>query len=152
MQEKTLIIIKPDAVQRGLVGEIFSRFEKRGFKLIALKFMRISYELAQKHYAVHKEMPFFAKVCEYMASSPTMVMVWEGDDVIRLSRKMIGATAPADALPGTIRGDFSLTKGYNLIHGSDSTDASAYEIPLFFTPQEMIDYDRSITPWLEGND
>ncbi len=152
MQEKTLIIIKPDAVQRGLVGEIFCRFEKRGFKLIASKFMRISHELAQKHYVVHEERPFFGRTCEYIASSPSMVMVWEGDDIIRLSRIMIGATAPADALPGTIRGDFGLTKGYNLVHGSDSQEAVDYEIPLYFTPQELIDYNRDITPWLLGND
>jgi len=151
MQERTLIIIKPDAVQRGLTGEIFARFEKRGFKLIAAKFMKVSYELAQKHYAVHKERHFFGKACEYLASSPSMVMVWESDDIIRLSRNMIGATAPAEAMPGTIRGDFGLTKGYNLVHGSDTQEAAVYEISLYFTQEEMPDYDLDIAPWLLGN-
>lgn len=150
MEEKTLIIIKPDAVQRGLTGKIFERMESRGFKLLAAKFMHISLELARKHYAVHKGKYFFDMACEYLSSSPAMVMVWEGTNVIKLSRNMIGPTDPADAQCGTIRGDYGLTQSYNIIHGSDSRKAAEYEIPLFFTKDEIMDYRLDVEPWLEG--
>ena len=152
MTQRTLIIMKPDAIQRGLMGEIFTRFERRGFKLVAAKLMNISYDLAQKHYAVHRDKPFYRSVCEYLSSSPAMVTVWEGVDIIRLSRNMIGATVAAEAMPGTIRGDHSLTKSYNLVHGSDSPDSAAYEIPLYFTQEDTIDYKLDIMPWLLGNE
>ena len=152
MSERTLIIIKPDAVQRGLTGEIIARFEKKGFKLAAAKFMQITKELAEKHYAVHAGKPFFNGVCEYLSSSPSMVMVWEGKDIIELSRKLMGATFAKDAVPGTIRGDFSCSKGYNLIHGSDSPESATYETELYFKPEEIADYKLSVEKWLLGNE
>ena len=151
MTEKTLIIAKPDAVQRGLTGEIIKRFENRGFKLVAAKFMKVSRELAEKHYGVHKDKPFFDAVCTYISSSPVMVMVWEGINIIELSRNMIGATDAAQAGGGTIRGDYGLTKSYNLVHGSDSVESASVEIPLYFSEDEIVDYDMAINPWLAEN-
>jgi nucleoside-diphosphate kinase len=148
MTEKTLIIVKPDAVQRGLTGEIITRFEKRGFKMLAAKFMKVSRQIAEKHYREHKEKIFFSDVCRYISSSPVMVMVWEGENIIELSRNMIGATEAAKAAPGTIRGDFALTKSYNLVHGSDSVESANYEMSLYFTADEIVDYGMAIEPWL----
>ena len=152
MAEKTLIIVKPDAVQRALTGEIINRFERRGFKLVAAKFMNISKETAEMHYSVHRDKPFFGKLCTYLASSPAMVMVWQGENIIKLSRNMIGATDAAEALPGSIRGDYALTRSYNLVHGSDSVKSAEYEIPLYFDEADMVVYEKDITPWLAGND
>lgn len=152
MMERTLIVAKPDAVQRRLIGEIFSRFEKKGFKLVASKFTTISLEASQKHYAMHKTKPFYDAVCEYLSSSPSFLMVWEGVNIIALSRNMIGATDPAIAQCGSIRGDFGLTKGYNLVHGSDSRQAADYEISLHFTKSELVDYILNTEKWLLGND
>ncbi len=150
MSERTLIIIKPDGIQRHLAGEIISRFERKGFKLVAAKFMRIPEELARKHYDVHKEKPFFAGVVKYLASSPSLVMVWEADGVIEMARKMMGATFGYEAEAGTIRGDFSCSRGYNLIHGSDSVESAEKEIKLFFGPDEMVEYELSDADWLYG--
>ena len=150
MSERTLIIIKPDGIQRHLAGEIISRFERKGFKLVAAKFMRIPEELARKHYDVHKEKPFFAGVVKYLASSPSLVMVWEADGVIEMARKMMGATFGYEAEAGTIRGDFSCSRGYNLIHGSDSVESAKKEIKLFFGPAEMVEYELSDADWLYG--
>jgi nucleoside-diphosphate kinase len=152
MAEKTLIIVKPDAVQRALTGEIINRFERRGFKLVAAKFMKISRETAEMHYSVHQDKPFYEKLCAYLASSPVMVMVWQGQNIIKLSRNMIGATDAAEALPGSIRGDYALTRSFNLVHGSDSVKSAEYEIPLYFDDSEMVNYEKDITPWLIGND
>ncbi|MHC4637799.1 MAG: nucleoside-diphosphate kinase [Planctomycetota bacterium] len=150
MVERTLIIIKPDGVQRHMAGEIISRFERKGLKLVAAKFMRITEELAKEHYADHREKPFFEGVVKYLASSPSLVMVWEAQGVINMARKMMGATFGYDAEPGTIRGDLSASKGYNLIHGSDSPESARKEIAIYFEPEEIVDYQLSDENWLYG--
>ena len=150
MTERTLIIIKPDGIQRHLAGEIINRFEKKGLKLVAAKFMQISEDLAREHYTVHKDKPFFEGVIKYLASSPVLVMVWEADGIIEMARKMLGATFGYEAQPGTLRGDFSCSRGYNLIHGSDSPETAAQEIKLYFKPEEIIDYELTDATWLYG--
>lgn len=150
MAERTLIIIKPDAVQRQLIGRIISRFEDKGLKIVAAKLMQISEALARKHYAVHEGKPFFEGVVGYMSSSPVLVMVLEADGVIGMARKLMGKTFGNEAEPGTIRGDFGASRGYNLVHGSDSPDSAAYEIALYFAPDEVIDYDLNNKDWLYG--
>lgn len=151
MAEQTLIIIKPDGIQRRLVGEIISRFERKGFKLVAARFMRISRELAEKHYAVHRGKPFFPRAVEYLSSGPVLVMVWQANQVIRMCREMMGKTFGSEASPGTIRGDFSCsTEGINLIHGSDSPESAAYEIGLYFSPDEIESYSFADETWLTG--
>ncbi len=150
MAERTLIIIKPDGVQRHLTGEIITRFEKKGLKLVAAKFMTISEDLARQHYAVHKGKPFFEGVVKYLSSAPALVMVWEAQGVIDISRKLMGSTFGYDAQPGTIRGDFGCSKGYNLIHGSDSPQSADYEIALYFKPDEIADYNLADSAWLYG--
>ena len=150
MAERTLIIIKPDAVQRHLVGQIISRFENKGLKIVAAKLMNITEKLARKHYAVHEGKPFFEGAVRYMSSSPVLVMVLEADGVIAMSRKLMGKTFGNEAEPGTIRGDFGASRGFNLVHGSDSPETAAYEIPLYFTPDEILDYDLINAPWLYG--
>jgi nucleoside-diphosphate kinase len=150
MAERTLIIIKPDGIQRHLAGKIISRFEQKGFKLVAAKFMQISEELARKHYAVHKGKPFFEGVVKYLASAPSLAMVWEAEGIINMARKIMGATFGYDAEAGTIRGDFGCSKGYNLIHGSDSPQSAQYEIGLFFRPEEFVDYELADSNWLYG--
>ena len=132
MAERTLIIIKPDAVQRHLIGEIISRFEKKGLEIVAAKFFQISKELAEEHYQMHKDKPFFQRAVEYISSAPVLLMVLEAERVIEISRKMIGATFCYEAEPGTIRGDLGISKTYNLIHGSDSTESAQREIKLYF--------------------
>ncbi len=150
MADRTLIIIKPDGVHRHMMGEIISRFERKGFKLVAAKFMQISEAAARKLYAVHEGKPFFEGVVKYMASCPVMVMVWQAEGVIEMSRKMMGETFGYDAEPGTIRGDFGCSKGYNLIHGSDSAESAEYEIPLYFSQDELVDYRLADEDWLYG--
>jgi len=150
MVERTLIIIKPDGIQRHLAGEIIGRFERKGFKLVAAKFMQISEELARQLYAVHQGKGFFEGLVKYLPSAPSLVMVWEAEGVIDMARKMLGATFGYDAEPGTIRGDFSRSKGYNLIHGSDSTESAEQEIKLFFGPDEIINYELTDADWLYG--
>ncbi len=150
MAERTLIIIKPDAIQRHLTGAIIARFEQKGLKLVAAKFIRISEELARKHYDIHRRKPFFEGVVKYLSSMPVLVMVWEAEGVIDMARKMMGATFGYNADPGTIRGDFSSSRGYNLIHGSDSVESAEHEIKLFFEPQEIIDYRFDDEKWLYG--
>jgi nucleoside-diphosphate kinase len=130
--EKTLIVVKPDGVARGLSGEILARFEKRGFKLVALKMMNVSPELAREHYSEHSEKPFFSGLVEFITSTPVVAMVLEGQNAIPLSRQMIGATDPMNATSGTIRGDYTLDKQANLIHGSDSPEAAERELKLWF--------------------
>lgn len=150
MAERTLIIIKPDGIQRHLAGKIITRFEKKGFKLVAAKFMQISEELASLHYAAHQGKPFFEGVVKYMSSAPTLLMVWEAEGIIPMARKMMGATFGYDAEAGTIRGDFSCSRGYNLIHGSDSKESAEHEIKLFFKPTEIVDYELADSRWLYG--
>ena len=148
MAERTLVIIKPDGVQRHLAGEIITRLEKKGLKLIAAKLMQIPEELARRHYAAHQNKPFFEPAVKFMTSSPSLLMVWQADGVIEIVRKMLGSTFGYDALPGTIRGDFGCSQRYNLIHGSDSPASAQSEINLFFTPDEIIDYELSDARWL----
>jgi nucleoside-diphosphate kinase len=146
--EKTFIMVKPDGVQRGLIGEIVSRFEKKGFQLAAAKLMTVSRELAERHYAEHKERPFFGELVEFITSGPVFAMVWQGDGVIAMARTMMGKTNPAEALPGTIRGDYAVHTGMNIIHGSDSPESAEREINLFFKAEEILDYQKDIQKWV----
>ena len=146
--EQTLLIIKPDGVQRGLVGPILSRLERRGLRLAAMKLIQISPELAARHYAVHKGKPFYEGLIEFITSGPVVVAVIEGRNAIDVVRKTMGATNPAEAKPGTIRADFGLEIGRNLVHGSDGPDTAAYEIPLFFDKEEILNYSRAIDDWI----
>jgi nucleoside-diphosphate kinase len=148
MSERTLIIIKPDGLQRRLVGEIIARFEKKGLKIAAAKLMQISPELAQKHYAVHKGKDFFDRVVKYISSGPVLVLVLQGEKVIEITRKMMGATFGYDAAAGTIRGDFGTSQTFNLIHGSDSPQSAEYEIGLYFRPEEILDYKMPDDKWV----
>jgi nucleoside-diphosphate kinase len=148
--ERTLIIVKPDAIQRHVAGEIIARFEKKGFKLVAAKFAQISEELARQLYNVHEDKPFFQGLVKYLSSSPILLMVWEAEGVIDMARKMLGATFGYDARPGTIRGDFSSSRGYNLVHGSDSLESAKREIELFFNSDEIVDYELADSKWLYG--
>ena len=151
MAERTLIIIKPDAVQRHLAGEIISRLERKGFKLIAAKFMHVSKQLARRLYDVHKDKSFFGELVDFITSGPVMAMVWEADEIIATARKMIGRTFGYEARPGTIRGDFGCSQRYNLVHASDSAASAEFEIALFFTPQELTNYDLPDQHWLWGS-
>ena len=146
-QEKTFIAIKPDGVQRGFISEIIGRFERKGFKLVALKQLIPSKELAQNHYGVHKERPFFHDLVEFISSGPVVAMVWEGEGVISSARRMIGATKPLEAEPGTIRGDLAVNIGRNIIHGSDSPDTASFEINLWFNNEEICDWNPSDSIW-----
>ncbi|CCI00718.1 nucleoside-diphosphate kinase [Microcystis aeruginosa] len=146
--ERTFLMIKPDGVQRNLVGEIIQRFETKGFTLVGLKMMQVSRELAEKHYAVHKERPFFRSLVDFITSSPVVAMVWEGEGVIASARKIIGATNPLNAEPGTIRGDFGISVGRNLIHGSDGPDTAKDEVSLWFRDAELANWTPAITPWV----
>ncbi len=146
--ERTLVIIKPDAVQRGLVGPILARFERRGLRFAALKLIQITPKLAGRHYAVHEGKPFYEPLIGFITSGPVVVAVVEGQDAIDVVRKTMGATNPADAEPGTIRADFGLEIGRNLVHGSDGPDTAAYEIPLFFDEDEILSYDRAVDAWV----
>ena len=150
MAERTLAIIKPDCIQRHLAGEVIGRFEKKGLKLVAAKFIQISQEPARQLYAVHRGKPFFEELVKFISSAPVLVMVWEAEGVIDMVRKMIGATFGCDAEPGTIRGDFGCSKGYNLVHGSDSAESAEREIKLFFRPDEIVDYKLTDAGWLYG--
>lgn len=146
--ERTFIAIKPDGVQRGLVGEIIGRFEAKGFTLIGLKLLIASQELAEQHYDIHKERPFFKDLVSFITSGPLVAMVWEGDGVVASARKIIGATNPLTAEPGTIRGDFAVSIGRNIIHGSDAIETAQREISLWFTDAELANWESTIKPWL----
>ncbi len=146
--ERTFIMIKPDGVQRGLVGEIIKRFETKGFTLVGLKQLAVSRQLAESHYAVHKERPFFGSLVDFITSSPVVAMVWEGDGVVASARNIIGATNPLSAQPGTIRGDFGVSIGRNLIHGSDAIETAQNEIALWFGDDELVSWEPAITSWL----
>ncbi len=146
--ERTLIIVKPDGVQRGLIGEVLGRFERRGLKIVGLKMMQISGELARRHYGVHEGKPFFAGLVDFITSSPVVVGVLEGPNAIEITRSTVGATNPGTAIPGTIRADFGLTIGRNLIHASDGAETARHEIELFFSSEELVTYERAIDAWL----
>ena len=147
-KERTLVIIKPDAVQRGLVGEIISRFEKKGCKIIAMKLVSVDRKLAEKHYGVHRGKPFFEPTVKYITSSPVVAMVLEGVSVIETVRRMMGKTDPQQAETGTIRGDYAQFIGRNIVHGSDSRETADFEINLWFKPEEITRYTRSDEQWL----
>lgn len=146
--ERTLILIKPDGVERGLIGPIITRFEQRGLKLAAMKLIQVSDELARKHYAVHEGKSFFEPLIEYITSSSVVAMVLEGPEAVQVARNTIGATKPAEATAGSIRGDFGLMVGRNLVHGSDSPENAAIEVALWFDETELLDYERSVDRWI----
>ncbi|XP_022761322.1 nucleoside diphosphate kinase 3-like isoform X1 [Durio zibethinus] len=146
--ERTFIAIKPDGGQRGLVAEIICRFERKGFKLVAIKMLVPSKEFAQKHYDDLKEKPFFDGLCEFLSSGPVIAMVWEGEGVIKYGRKLIGATDPQKSEPGTIRGDLAVVVGRNIIHGSDGLETAKNEINLWFQPQELVSYTSNAENWI----
>jgi nucleoside-diphosphate kinase len=146
--ERTLVIVKPDGVQRGLVGAVISRLEGRGLRLVAMKFMQISRELASRHYAVHQGKPFYEPLLDYITSGPVVVMVWEAHDAIAIVRNTMGSTRPAEAAPGTIRGDLGLEVGRNIVHGSDGPETAVFEIDLFFDADELVSWQRSVDRWI----
>jgi nucleoside-diphosphate kinase len=145
--ERTFLAIKPDGVQRGLVADILGRFERKGFKLVALKLLVPSRELAEQHYGVHRERPFFAGLVAFITSGPVVAMVWEGEGVIASARRLIGATKPLEAEPGTIRGDLAMDIGRNVIHGSDAPETAQFEIGLWFRPEELCAWTPSDQDW-----
>ena len=148
MSEQTLVLVKPDAVQRGLIGEVTSRLERRGLQLVGLKLMQITEELAGRHYAEHRDKPFFGGLVSFITSAPVVAMVWQGPGAVAMVRTMMGATNPANAAPGTMRGDLAVSFGMNVIHGSDSLESAAREIELFFVPGELLQWERTIDRWV----
>ncbi|MGA2500822.1 MAG: nucleoside-diphosphate kinase [Tepidisphaeraceae bacterium] len=146
--ERTLIIFKPDAVQRGFVGELISRFERKGLQIVGLKMTLISPQLAETHYEAHKGKGFYVGLVRFMTSSPVVIMVLQGKDAIAICRNLMGATFGSKADPGTIRGDYGVSNSYNLIHGSDSPEAATRELGLFFKPEELIDWTPAVQPWV----
>ncbi|HEY7848506.1 MAG TPA: nucleoside-diphosphate kinase [Ktedonobacterales bacterium] len=146
--ERTLIIVKPEGVQRGLIGQLLSRFESKGFKIVALKLIRISPELAARHYAEHQGKPFYEGLIKHITSSPVVVGVLEGPNVIAVTRALMGPTKPWEAPAGTIRGDYAVSMGLNIIHGSDGAASAPREIGIFFSPDELLDYPRANDPWI----
>lgn len=147
-RERTLVLVKPDGVQRGLIGEIIARLERRGLKLVAAKFMQVSRELAEQHYAVHKGKPFYEGLIAYITSAPVMAMVWEGPNAVAAVRQTMGATRPTEAAPGTIRHDFGLEIGRNLTHASDSPENGEKEVALWFKPEEIVSWSRDLDKWI----
>ena len=145
--EKTFVMVKPDGVQRGLIGEIITRFERKGLKLVAGQLVQVSQDLAEKHYAEHKERPFFGELVNFITSSPVFAMVWEGPNAVTIARLMMGKTNPAESAPGTIRGDYGLTIGMNLIHGSDSVESAEREVSLWFETNQT-SYVKAIDVWI----
>jgi len=146
--EKTFIMVKPDAVQRGLVGEIIARFEKKGFKLAGMKFIQLDRTLVEAHYAEHRGKEFFEPTVTYIISSPVIAMVWQGKNGVALARQLMGSTKPGDAAPGSIRGMYGMDVSRNIIHGSDSVTSAEREIALYFKPEELIDYPKAGEEWL----
>ncbi len=146
--ERTLIIIKPDAVQRGLIGPIITRFEQRGLRIVGLKFMQITHQLAERHYAVHKGKPFYEGLLNYITSAPVVIMALEGPQAIAVARATMGATRPLEATPGTIRADLGLEVGRNLVHGSDGPETARFELDLFFDESELIAWTRDTDRWI----
>jgi nucleoside-diphosphate kinase len=146
--QKTLVLLKPDAVQRGLVGELVSRLERKGLKLVGMKLARMDDTLARQHYAEHVDKPFFKGLAEFITSGPLVAMAIEGEDAIGMVRSLVGETNPASAAPGTIRGDYAVSIGLNLVHGSDSPESAKRELALFFEENEILEYDRATDPWI----
>lgn len=146
--ERTFLMLKPDAVQRGLVGQVIARFESKGFKLVGMKLMQVDQALAEEHYAEHRGKPFFEPTVNYITSSPVVAMVWEGKNVVASAREMMGATNPANASPGSIRGAFGMDISRNIIHGSDSVGSANREISLYFKGEELVAYQKAGEEWL----
>lgn len=146
--ERTLFLVKPDGVQRALVGEILSRMERRGVKIVGMKLMRVSHELANRHYEEHIGKPFFDGLVRFITSSPVVACVLQGPGAVAVVRQAMGVTDPKQASPGTVRGDLGLEVGRNLVHGSDSPESAAREVALFFTEDEIVDWDASVAPWV----
>ena len=146
--ERTLVLVKPDGVQRALIGEVISRLERRGLRLAAAKFMAVSKELAETHYAIHKGKPFYDGLISYITSAPVMAMVWEGPQAVAAVRQTMGATKPVEAAPGTLRHDFALEVGRNLTHASDSVENGAKEVALWFKQEELVDWSREVDKWV----
>ena len=146
--ERTLVLVKPDGVQRGLIGEVISRLERRGLRLIGAKFIQVNQSLAETHYAIHQGKPFYDGLIRYITSSPVMAMVWEGPNAVAAVRQTMGATRPTEAAPGSVRHDFALEVGRNLTHASDTIENSETEVALWFQPSECVNWDRSVDPWI----
>lgn len=146
--ERTLILVKPDGVQRGLIGEIIGRFERRGLQLVGMKFMQMSDDLASRHYGVHRDKPFYESLVQYITSGPIVAMVWEGNEAIAAARATMGSTNPVESAPGTIRGDFGMEIGRNLVHGSDSSENANKEVALFFDEEELVGWQRATDRWI----
>ena len=146
--ERTLVLIKPDGVQRGLIGEVIARLERRGLRLVGAKFLQVSQEFAETHYAIHQGKPFYDGLIAYITSAPVMAMVWEGPNAIAAVRQTMGATRPTEAAPGSVRHDFALEVGRNLTHASDSVENGQAEVSLWFTDQELVSWERAIDPWV----
>jgi nucleoside-diphosphate kinase len=146
--ERTLVLVKPDGVQRGLIGEVISRLERRGLRMVAARFQSVSLELAEKHYAVHKGKPFYDGLIQYITSSPVLAMVWEGPNAVAAVRQTMGSTRPTEAAPGSLRHDFALQVGRNLTHASDSTENGELEVALWFKPDELVNWERDVDRWI----
>lgn len=146
--ERTLVLIKPDGVQRGLIGEVIARLERRGLRLVGAKFLQVSQNLAETHYAVHKGKPFYDGLIAYITSSPVMAMAWEGPSAVVAVRQTMGATRPTEAAPGSVRHDFGLEVGRNLTHASDSVENGQAEVSLWFSDQELVSWGRALDPWI----
>jgi nucleoside-diphosphate kinase len=146
--ERTLVLIKPDGVQRGLIGEVIARLERRGLRLVGAKFLQVSQDLAETHYAIHKGKPFYDGLIAYITSAPVMAMVWEGPNAVIAVRQTMGATRPTEAAPGSVRHDFGLEVGRNLTHASDSVENGQSEVALWFTDQELVTWSRALDPWI----
>jgi len=146
--ERTFVMVKPDGVKRGLIGEVIKRIEQKGLKIVAMKMIEISKELAEKHYAEHKEKPFFQNLISYITSGPVVAMVVEGKEAVKVMRNLVGKTNPIEASPGTIRGDFAMDIGRNVVHASDSIESAEREISLFFSKEEILSYERADEKWI----
>lgn len=146
--ERTLVLVKPDGVQRGLIGEIISRLERRGLRMLSAKFLQVSRELAERHYAVHQGKPFYDGLIAYITSAPVMAMVWDGPNAVAAVRQTMGSTRPTEAAPGSIRHDLGLTVGRNLTHASDSLETAAAEVALWFKPADLVEWPRDLDRWL----
>lgn len=148
MTERTLVLVKPDGVQRLLTGRILSRYEERGLKLVGLKLVHVERDLAERHYAIHRDRPFFGSLVDFIVSSPLVALALQGPNAIAVVRSINGATRPHEAAPGTIRGDFALETAQNIVHASDSSENAAAELDLWFAPGELFDYEREIDRWV----
>ena len=152
LKERTLVVLKPDTVQRGFIGRILERFETRGLKIVGMKMIQVDRELAEKHYAEHKGKDFYEALLNYIVRAPVVVVAIQGKNSVRLVRNMIGALKPEEAMPGSIRGDFGVSKTYNVIHGSDSPENGLREIGLYFSDEELFDYQRGVEDWMRHED